>query len=96
MWVTRDGIKAINIKIEAITNIKPPTSQKEVQNLMGLIDYYRDMWTSRSYMLAPLTRLISIKKEFKWTQVKQDAFEKIKLIVDRDTLLNHPGFNETF
>ena len=28
--------------------------------------------------------------------MKQDAFEKIKLIVDLDTLLNHPGFNETF
>ena len=27
-WVTRDGIKPINIKIEAITNMKPPTSRK--------------------------------------------------------------------
>ena len=65
MWVTRDGIKPINIKIEAITNIKPPTSQKEVQNLMCLIDYYRDMWPRRSYILAPLTKLMSIKNEFK-------------------------------
>ena len=47
-------------------------------------------------MLAPLTRLIYIKNEFKWTQVKQDAFDKFKRIVNRDTLLTYPGFNETF
>ena len=28
LWVTRDGINTINIKIDAITNMKPPTSQK--------------------------------------------------------------------
>ena len=27
-WVTRDGIKPINSKIEAIRNMKPPTTQK--------------------------------------------------------------------
>ena len=28
LWVTRNGVKPINKKIEAITNMKPPTSQK--------------------------------------------------------------------
>ena len=27
-WITYDGVKPINKKIEAITNMKPPTSQK--------------------------------------------------------------------
>ena len=27
-WVTRDGVKPINRKIEAITNMAPPTSRK--------------------------------------------------------------------
>ena len=47
-------------------------------------------------MLAPLTILTFIKIKFKWTQVKQDNFDKIKRIVDRDTLLPFPNFNETF
>ena len=29
-------------------------------------------------------------------QVKQDAFDKIKRIMARDTLLTYPDFNETF
>ena len=54
------------------------------------------MWPSWSHTLAPLTRLPSIKQKFKWTQVKQDAFEEIKRILARYTLLNYPDFNETF
>ena len=54
------------------------------------------MWPRRSHTLAPLTRLTSIKRIFKWTQVEQDAFNKIKGIVARDTFSNYPDFNETF
>ena len=50
----------------------------------------------RSHTLLTLTKLTSIKKKFGLTQVKQDAFNKIKRIVDRYTLLNYPDFNETF
>ena len=52
------------------------------------------MWSRWSHTLAPLTILRPI--ESKWTQVKQDAFNKIKRIVARDTLLTYPDFNETF
>ena len=54
------------------------------------------MWPRRSYILVPLTRLTPIKLRFKWTQVKQDAFDKIKCIVARDTFSTYPDFNETF
>ena len=54
------------------------------------------MWPSRSHMLAHLNRLTPIKRRYKWTQVKQDVFEKIKWIMVRDTLLTYEDFNETF
>ena len=54
------------------------------------------MWPRLSHTLAPITKLTSIKRNFKWTEVEQDAFEKIKRIVDRNTLLTYPYFNETF
>ena len=46
--------------------------------------------------VALLNELTSIKRVFKWTQVKQDALDKIKCIVGRDTLLTYQDFNETF
>ena len=47
-------------------------------------------------MLAPLTKLASIKRNFKWKQVEQDAFNKINRIVAHNNLLTYPDFNETF
>ena len=40
--------------------------------------------------------MTSIKRYFKWTQVGQDTFEKIKRIVARDTWITYPDFSETF
>ena len=53
------------------------------------------MLPSQSHTLAPLTILMYIKQGFKCTQVKQDAFNEIKWIVDHDNLLTYPDFNET-
>ena len=47
-------------------------------------------------MLVPLTKVMSIKPKFKWTQVEQDNFNKIKRIVDCNNLSTYPDFSETF
>ena len=54
------------------------------------------MWPRQSHKLAPLTRLTSIKQIFKWTQVKQDTFNKINRIVARNTLSTYPDSNGRF
>ena len=46
--------------------------------------------------LAPLTKLMSIKNKCKWTNVQQDAFNKIKWIVAHGNLFTYPDFNEIF
>ena len=81
------------IKIEAITNMKPNTSRKEVRRFTGVINYYHGMWPRPSHTSAPLTRFTSIKRKFKWTQVKQDDFHNINRIVARDNLLTYLDFN---
>ena len=47
------------------------------------------MWPRRSHALAPLNILMYIKQKFKWTQVKQDAFDEIKWIM---AFINLSGF----
>ena len=54
------------------------------------------MWRKRSHKLAPLTKLTSINRKFKWMKVEQDDIEKIKRIMSCDTLLTYPDFNVTF
>ena len=54
------------------------------------------MWIRRSEVLAPLMRLTSANVKFEWTDVEQMAFDKIKQIVGRETLLSYPDFNLPF
>jgi hypothetical protein len=50
----------------------------------------------RSHLLAPLSALVSPKVKFEWRQVHQDAFDQIKTLMSKETLLTFPNFNEPF
>ena len=54
------------------------------------------MLARRSHLLQPLTTLTPTKSTFKWTDVEQQAFDKIKQIVSRDSLLIYADFYERF
>ena len=95
-WVSRNGIRPLASKVEAIKAISPPTKVREIRRFVGLINYYRDMWRHRAHILAPLTKLCSTKTKFKWSSVEQNAFEAIKKIVGRDVLLSYPDFTKEF
>ena len=95
-WVTRNGIQPVSKKVQAIMNLETPKTKRQVRRLIGMVNYYRDMWHHRSHILAPLTKLTSKITPWKWTSVEQEAFEQIKKVVSRETLLSFPNFEETF
>ena len=95
-WVTRDGIKPLAKKVEAILNIDEPKTRKQVRRFIGMINYYRDMWIRRSETLAPLTALTSKNTPWRWTDVEQCAFDQIKKILAQEALLSHPNFSKPF
>ena len=76
-WITREGVRPVSKKVEALKNLKPPCNIKQLRRFMGLINYYRDMWVRRSHVFAPLSRLLSKNVTWKWTDVKQQAFENV-------------------
>ena len=95
-WITRKGIQPVTKKIDAIHNIAPPTNKKELRRFVGLVNYYRDMWVRRSDVLAPLTVLTSKKTKWSWGSKEQQAFDTMKKIISKDTLLAYPDFNDEF
>ena len=95
-WITRNGIRPLSKKVDAISHLKPPTTRKQLRRFLGIINYYRDMWWRRSETLAPLTRLTSKNVPFKWTAVEQKAFDDMKAIISKDVLLAYPNFNLPF
>jgi hypothetical protein len=95
-WITRNGIQPVSKKVEAIQNIAPPKTKRELRRFIGIVNYYRDMWLRRSDTLAPLSKLTSKTAKWQWTDIEQNAFEKMKRIISRATLLAYPDFNKPF
>ena len=56
--LTRDGIKPMPNKVDAILNLARPTDVKQLRRVLGIVQYYRDIWEKRSHVLAPLTDLV--------------------------------------
>ena len=68
-WMTRNRIQTTNKKLKAMEKMTPPKNQKLVRVFIGLVNYYRDMWSRQSHLLKPLTSLTSDKLIFKCTGV---------------------------
>ena len=94
--ITREGIKPIPKKIEAIQRIAQPKTPKELRSFIGVVNYYRDMWIRRSHVLAPLAALTSKGVKWKWTEEHSKSFQKIKNIISREVMLAYPDFNKPF
>ena len=107
--LTREGIKPQPKKIAAILAISPPTNVKELRRFLGMVQYYRDMWTRRSEMLTPLTDLVgecgqtkvtkakgTKKASWHWDETHQQAFDLVKTTISRDVILAYPDYSEKF
>jgi hypothetical protein len=95
-WISRAGIQPIAKKVQAIKNIAPPKTKRELRGFIGIVNYYRDMWEHRADILAPLTALTSKTVKWQWTVKEQKAFDDMKRIMSREVLLVYPDFNKPF
>jgi putative transposase len=95
-WLTRRGLQPQPKKVEAILRLTPPKTKRQLRHFLGMVNFYRDMWRMRSHLLAPLSALVSPKAKFEWRQEHQEAFEQIKTVISKETLLTFPDFNEPF
>jgi hypothetical protein len=85
--------------VEAIQQLKPPKTLKQLLSLLWLINYYRDMCKQRSHILTLLTELTKVprgSKSFKWEEAQDKAFQEIKKLISKNTMLIFPDFNKVF
>ena len=95
-WITRQGIKPVQKKVDAIMKISEPKNRKELRSFIGIVNYYRDMWLRRSHVLAPLASLTSKKTPWKWGEQQGKAFQMAKRIIAREVMLAYPDFTKPF
>ena len=75
-----------------------PRAVTEVRILVGMVQYYRDLWLRRSHVLQPFTEISPGKKSKKiqWTPELESAFQAVKKMVCQETLLNYPDWGKLF
>ena len=95
-WITRDRIQPVAKKVEAIKNIAPPKTRKELRWFIGIVNYYRYMWIRQSDVLAPLSHLTSTVVPWRWTDIEQNAFNMMKHIISWEMLLVYTDFSQPF
>ena len=88
----KDNIK----KFEAVVQMDPPRSKKEVLRFIRMINYYRYMWAMRSHKLQGLTQLMALRIKFGWISVKQENFDEMKRTGEKYILLEYTNFNKHF
>ena len=83
-------------KVDIVQRWPIPTKTIEVQQFVGFMQYVRKFIKHFSVIAATLTSLTKAKTGFKWTALKQDAFEKLKeavcsqpVLKSYKILLNH-------
>ena len=57
--ITREGIKPDPKKVQGIMYIGLPSTTTKYRALIGMVQYYRDMWPMRSHVLATLEEAAS-------------------------------------
>ena len=75
---------------------------KEVHRVLGIIQYYRDVWPRCSHTLVSLTSLVggqnskNSNKKIEWTKIHKSAFDEMKKIVSHNVLLAYARFDQPF
>ncbi len=95
--------------MQAIFALNPPNNVKELQQLLGMAQYYRDMWQTCSEMLAPLANQVgecgetktmkknkTKKKPWQWESIHQQAFDNVKATIAKEVVLAYMDFPKPF
>ena len=92
--VSPAGVTPLSNYVEAVTNFPPPTTIKELQQFLGLLNFYRRFLPGIAAVLKPLTDSLRGSHKgtdkLEWSPAHQDAFLAAKSSLASATLLAHP------
>ena len=94
--VSRAGIAADPSKTDKVVHWPTPTNRRQVQQFLGLANYYRRFVAHFATLVKPLHCLTEKNARFKWTDACQEAFDAIRQQLSSPPLLSFPDFSRPF
>ncbi|BHF80034.1 hypothetical protein SprV_0702315800 [Sparganum proliferum] len=90
--VDAQGLRPLSSKVEAIRDFPPPTSKRQLQRFLGMVNFYRRFLPNCADLMLPLTNLLSGPNgPLELRGHALTSFERIKTSLADATLLTHPA-----
>ena len=96
--IHENGIEIDPKKVEAIRNLEEPTCKRDVQKLLGKINYLRRFISNLAGKIESFVPLLRLKNEaeFTWGAEQRDAFNYIKRCLSNPPILRAPKSGAPF
>ena len=94
--VSKNAIKMDTAKISAVQEMKQPKTVKQLQQFLGLTNYYRKFVRNFSEIAAPLYNLLKADTRWRWDLLHDNAFHKLKHVLVAYPILRQPVLNRAF
>lgn len=86
VW-SKDGVKVDPKRIEAIQNLKPPRTLKQLQRFLGMINYIASFVKNLQLEIPNLRKLLKKTVHFKWEKIHQEEFDHVKDLITKAPVL---------
>ena len=75
-----------------------PSTTTGARAIIGMVQYYRDMWPRRSHALDTMIEAASGPKDRKilWNDALESSFKQLKCVVSAETLMSYPDWKLPF
>ena len=94
--VSTDGVATDPSKTEAVSKWPTTQNRKEVQQFLGLANYYRRFVKDFALISKPLQRLTEKYAPFEWTIGCQNAFDELRKRLVSSPVLAYPDYGRRF
>jgi hypothetical protein len=84
------GIQVDPLKVEAILNLPPSSTLRQLQSLQGKANFLRRFIPNYTELTKGFTRLLKKGYEFVWDDIANKVFEALKLALTLTPLLFPP------
>ncbi|VDI07841.1 Hypothetical predicted protein [Mytilus galloprovincialis] len=81
--ITSSGLRADPHKVQAISDMPPPSNKAEVQTILGMVNYLSKFAPNLAEITSPMRAILNKDVEFAWDQPQIAAFQKVKEILTR-------------
>lgn len=94
--ISSQGVMIDKIRVKSINEFPRPINIKALRAFLGLVNYDKRFCNNYSELTLPLLNLLKKNQTWKWNEVHEKAFQDIKMLYLKVTMVYHCDLNKEF